>query len=248
MQYFVSHSSRDKAIVDVFVKEILSNGLRIPSESIFYSSGRATGISMGKNLFEELKEKLKKSSVFIPIFSGSYLDSKPCLVELSASWFMDMDAFPFVIPPFCYKDLSLVLNYGTRIVKELNNMEHLDHFRDQLDKVVRQPFPSVSEWNAAKQAFIVSLNDILSIPAPGYLRGKRLTFKSHMEHIEILKIASTLAMNYDVRSIMICTYPDPKRPHDVEIDFESELEGYDVIATITEAGLHHEITKDLRMA
>jgi hypothetical protein len=83
---FISHSTEDKDIVNSFRENILQLGLDVPKDNIFCSSNPSTGIKTGEDIPDELKNALKKMTLFIQYVSDNYKRSEVCLNEMGAAW------------------------------------------------------------------------------------------------------------------------------------------------------------------
>ena len=58
----ISHSSKDKAIVDLFKNIILNAGLGISDNDIAYTSAPETGVPTGGNIPKYIKENIADSN------------------------------------------------------------------------------------------------------------------------------------------------------------------------------------------
>ena len=51
---FISHSSKDKQIVDIFVDKLLHLGLQIDPNDVAYTSREETGVGTSENLLKKI--------------------------------------------------------------------------------------------------------------------------------------------------------------------------------------------------
>lgn len=109
---FISHSFRDKKIIDELV-EILEN-IGINREQIFYSSDEDCGVRLGKDIFETIKSELKDNTLVLSILSENFFDSPVCLCEMGAAWVLSNQQIPILIPPFSYSNMKGVLSPTTK--------------------------------------------------------------------------------------------------------------------------------------
>ncbi|MCL2798495.1 MAG: toll/interleukin-1 receptor domain-containing protein, partial [Firmicutes bacterium] len=79
---FISHSSRDEAIVKCFVNFLVANA--IPDKTIFCSSHPGYGVET--KIAPEVFRALKNSKIDIVILSRDYYESAYCRDELGAIW------------------------------------------------------------------------------------------------------------------------------------------------------------------
>jgi len=122
---FISHSSKDKEIVTSFFENLLRLGMDIPRKNIFYSSHPSTGITTGGDIPDELKEALKKMTIFIQYLSSDYKKSEVCLNEMGAAWLKleKKNIITLKAPNLKFKDLGF-LNVQ-RIGIRINNKDDL---------------------------------------------------------------------------------------------------------------------------
>lgn len=86
---FISHSSKDKAIVDLFKNIILNAGLGISDNDIAYTSAPETGVPTGGNIPKYIKENIADSDFVFWMVSDNYRKSEVCLNEMGAAWALD---------------------------------------------------------------------------------------------------------------------------------------------------------------
>lgn len=83
---FISHSSKDKEFVELFVEKILKLALSIPNDRIFCSSIEGSGVKSGNYIPDTIKEEILKSCLAIHIISVNYKQSEICMNEIGATW------------------------------------------------------------------------------------------------------------------------------------------------------------------
>jgi hypothetical protein len=83
---FISHSSKDEAIVKLFTDKILQLGLHIGLDKIFCTSIQVTTIATGEDFRTVIKERLMKATHVIQIITPNYKESEVCLNEMGAAW------------------------------------------------------------------------------------------------------------------------------------------------------------------
>lgn len=94
---FISHSSKDEAIVKKFVDLILDNALGVNTSLIFCTSIEGLGIKSGQDFKQKIKTELLNSKIVLQIISKDYKSSEVCLNEMGAAWVLADDVIPLVI-------------------------------------------------------------------------------------------------------------------------------------------------------
>jgi hypothetical protein len=150
MSVFISHSEKDKVIVDPFV-DLLQTGADLSQKNIFCTSLAGLGIPTGKNFIDFIREKVSSAKLTIMIVSPSYYESVFCMCELGATWVLQQEIFPLLIPPLQYDDLKAVLK-GIQ-VGYINDSEALDNLYDIL---IEKEFvaKNIPRWGKKRDAFI----------------------------------------------------------------------------------------------
>jgi hypothetical protein len=133
---FISHSSKDYKIVELFVEKILKLGLGIPSERIFCTSLEGQGIKSGKYIPDELKIEINKASIALLFISDSYRKSEICQNEVGAAWAVleKGNVIPILLPNIDFNELGILNlhNIGIKI-NEINGLFQLiDDHKEQL--------------------------------------------------------------------------------------------------------------------
>lgn len=148
---FISHSSKDKALVEQFVDEILQLGLGIANDRILCTSIEEMGIPNGTKMREWIQEKIANCSVAFLMISPNYKKSEICLNEMGAVWALEKDVKILLLPGVDYG------NFGW--LEEIRQAGHVENesVLDQLYDDLKTEFGSdtkVSEWNRHRKKFI----------------------------------------------------------------------------------------------
>jgi len=124
---FLSHSSKDKEVINKFRALILESGLTYDPKLIKFTSEEDFGIPGGINIPEDLKSFLKNEmGLFIQFLTPNYIESRVCLNEEGAGWCLLDDKkyfIPFIIPPNTHDLLSWIKNADKGI--SINNKDSL---------------------------------------------------------------------------------------------------------------------------
>lgn len=96
----ISHSSKDKKYCDALLQ--LLRRIGIDDEKIIYTSNPATGIPLGRKIFQYLKEQFKDDLYVLYVFSDEYFDSPATLNEMGATWVTSSHYLAVAVPGFNY--------------------------------------------------------------------------------------------------------------------------------------------------
>ncbi|WP_053002215.1 toll/interleukin-1 receptor domain-containing protein [Kordia jejudonensis] len=160
MKIFISHSSKNKKVVDFFVDKILILGCGINEKEIFCSSVEGLGITTGLDFREHIKETLLKSDYSFLFISNEYKESDICLNEMGASWAQDsVIVKPFIFPNIGFDSLGTL--YSVKQVAKLDNSYSLDElFQEITEKYNLQRI--IARWSKAKKEFLDFLSQEIS--------------------------------------------------------------------------------------
>lgn len=148
---FISHSSKDKAIIEEFVDEILQLGMGIDTERISCTSIEEMGIPNGMKMREWIQDKIVDCKVAFLMISPNYKKSEICLNEMGAVWALDKDVKILLLPGIDYG------NFGW--LEEIRQAGHIESegVLDQLYDDLKTEFGSdkkVTEWGRHKKKFL----------------------------------------------------------------------------------------------
>jgi len=148
---FISHSSKDKAIIEEFVDEILQLGMGIDTERISCTSIEEMGIPNGTKMREWIQDKIVNCKVAFLRISPNSKKSEICLNEMGAVWALDKDVKILLLPGIDYG------NFGW--LEEIRQAGHIESegVLDQLYDNLKTEFGSdkkVSEWGRHKKKFL----------------------------------------------------------------------------------------------
>lgn len=104
MKIFISHSSKDKELVLMFV-DLLVQGFHIDYDEIFCTS-MDNALRVGEDFIKSIKENLHDSEIVLFLITQNYIDSKFCVMEMGAAWAFKDNIFPIIVPPLDYNILN----------------------------------------------------------------------------------------------------------------------------------------------
>ncbi len=151
---FISHSSEDKDIVDLFKNIILNAGLGISDNDIAYTSAPETGVPTGGNIPQYIKENIADSDFVFFMISDNYRESEVCLNEMGAAWALDKNVKPLLLHDVSFKSVGWL--FSMNLCANINDAERLDELRDEfLDKY--HSCPKTAVWNRQKAEFLTKM-------------------------------------------------------------------------------------------
>lgn len=139
IKVFISHSSKDKIIIEKLVTNIDS----LKNTRVFCSSYESTNkLENGKDIYETIKEEILSSDIVLFVLSENFYKSEPSLLELGIAYAQSDDIIirPTVFRHDEYKKyLKLIFNENikTIILDNEDSIGDLLHEISYLDKVKR---------------------------------------------------------------------------------------------------------------
>lgn len=151
---FISHSSADKELVDLFKNIILNAGLGIADEDIAYTSAVETGVPTGGNIPQYIKDNLAECDFVFFMISDNYRKSEVCLNEMGAAWALDKNVKPLLLRDVSFKSVGWL--YGMNLCAKIDDADRLDELRDEfIDKY--DSCPKTVIWNRQKAEFLTKV-------------------------------------------------------------------------------------------
>lgn len=157
---FISHASKDAALVEEVVELLESIGLE--SHQIFCTSFDGYGIGLGENFLDKIKEKLSSDTMVLFILTENFYNSPVCLCEMGATWVLAKEHIPIVVPPLDYSDVSGVipLTQGMKINEPLKLNLLKEKIEQQFDL---QNKASLSTWERKRDRVISRMDKLLNL-------------------------------------------------------------------------------------
>lgn len=91
---FISHSSKDKKLVDKLI--ILCTSIGIKPDEIFCSSFEGQGIKNGKRINSEIKKEFDTAECVLYVITTNFIGSTYCTQELGAYFFANIEKAIFI--------------------------------------------------------------------------------------------------------------------------------------------------------
>lgn len=177
---FVSHASKDSAIIDDFVKYILVAGMKIDKSEIAYTSNEEMGVEPGESITDYIKNNIADSAVFISMISNNYNASPVCMQEIGHVRNSDKRNIQILLPgatfdmlPLGYQHIKAIeinkkdsLKSVCKTIQNILNIENVDivkrdEYIDLFVENCKNKFKLKTEINANKK---LSTKDTVCIP------------------------------------------------------------------------------------
>ena len=103
---FISHSSKDKNIMEKFTDDILQLGIGLSHEDIFCTSIEEMGIKNGEDIRHHIRDNVQSADFSFLMISKNYKQSEICLNEMGAVWAIDNRVRYYIMPDVDFKEIG----------------------------------------------------------------------------------------------------------------------------------------------
>ena len=114
---FLSHAFADLPVAKLLRDTLVRGG--VPTDRIFFSSARSTGIPAGQDVGSYLREQLGEAALVIELISTNFLSRPMCLMELGGAWAMKKSTYPVLLPPLTRAQATEAI--GNVLINDLGN-------------------------------------------------------------------------------------------------------------------------------
>ena len=146
---FVSHSSKDKEIVEAFIT-LLTRGAGLLQDKIFCTSIDGMKIKNGEDIRKHIQENVNNADFAILLVSKNYKRSEVCLNEMGAVWAIDKRVKAYVFPDLQEECVGWLIN--DNVAEKLNDETALASLYEELQRFYNLPM-SLTRWTAQAKAF-----------------------------------------------------------------------------------------------
>ena len=150
---FISHSSKDKTLIESFVEKILRLGIGIPADDIFCTSIETMGIKNGDDMRNHIRQNILGCDLALLMISSSYIKSSICLNEMGAVWSQPIPNVNVFVCPDCKLPGSIGWLYEVKKADRLCNKQALDRFYEMVTTAYDME-KKVTEWGIQRDAFL----------------------------------------------------------------------------------------------
>ena len=152
---FISHSSKDKDLVEKFVDNILQLGIGIQSDDIFCSSIEDMGIHNGEDIRRHIHENIRDADYAFLLISSNYKASEICLNEMGAVWAYGSKVRYYLLPDADFKEIGWLCD--TKKAEKLANAIVLDTLQQELIKYFNLT-DKAEGWSRQRECFLSYVN------------------------------------------------------------------------------------------
>lgn len=156
---FISHSSKDAELVNLFIEKVLILGLYIDRSEIFSTSTDGSNIKSGQDFKKAIKDELTNAKAVIQIVTENYKVSEVCLNEMGAAWVVCPIVIPLIASPFKY-DIGFIHRNTQQIL--LNKVSDLLQLYDDYKGVLFRSDISMRVFTNKVGEFVDSMNSLNS--------------------------------------------------------------------------------------
>lgn len=147
---FVSHSTRDRELVDKFI-DLLVTGAGLSRDAVFASSLPDRGIPLGQEFVDHIKNELTRAALVVFVVSQDFYRSRFCICEMGAAWALGKRVAPLLVRPLQYSDVAEV--FAGAQLGLLYSSADLDSLKVVIENVfgIRT---NVEGWNPKRDQFL----------------------------------------------------------------------------------------------
>ena len=146
----ISHSSLDKEFCDTFVELLALIGFT--NKTIIYTSRSEFGIPIGNDIYDYLRNHLRRKIWVFFMLSKNFYESPACLNEMGAAWIRQNRCCSVLLPGFSHGDIKGVANRNEHTL-DLRDPVRLTELLDLLRRTWSLPVNN-TRWAAIQQDFI----------------------------------------------------------------------------------------------
>lgn len=153
---FISHSSIDKDVVRLFKDIVLKFGIGLTDADIFFTSSPETGVPVGGNIPEYIKNNLKDCDFAFLMISENYKKSEVCLNEMGAAMVLGKKLFPVILYNYEFDKVGWLIDRN--LCARIDDVERLNEIRDVF--VTYSISTSTNVWNKYRDEFLCKLSSM----------------------------------------------------------------------------------------
>lgn len=152
---FISHSSKDKNIVEKFTDCILQLGIGINAEDIFCTSIEEMGVKNGKDIRKHIQTNIRNADYAFLLISKNYKASEICINEMGAVWAYDANVRLYLLPDVDFDEIGWLCD--TRKANMINSSIVLDALHKEMIGYFERP--DKETWSRQRETFISYINN-----------------------------------------------------------------------------------------
>ena len=154
-EIFISHASKDKSLVKLFVEQILRLGLEVKTDHIFCTSLEGMDIKNGTDFRNQIQGALQSAKVIILIITPNYKASEVCQNEMGAAWASGKKVIPLIVEPINYKSVGVLME--PLQIPRISDATALSKLKDDITQELGITSTKTDLWDTAKAGFLSEL-------------------------------------------------------------------------------------------
>lgn len=198
MKVFISHSSNDDKIMELFVDLLVNIYEDLSRKEIFCTSVAGCKIKPGHDIYEWIKKTSTSSLYMFGMFSDNLMKSPISLFEIGIGWANGILIPAIIQEGFSFDDMPKPLE--SKVTQKLFIKDDLNEILDHLSGVCSLNFVDTNTKEKKVDEFLNKLNDLIKDP----IRAKKK--EVHANHLEeswerdksIFENNSSLIKNFDL--------------------------------------------------
>lgn len=152
---FISHSSKDKGIVEKFTDNILQLGIGIKNEDIFCTSIEEMGVRNGEDIRKHIQTNIRNADYAFLLISQNYKASEICINEMGAVWAYDANVRLYLLPDVDFDKIGWLCD--TRKAETINSSIALDALHKEMIEYF--DLPDKDTWSRQRETFLEYINN-----------------------------------------------------------------------------------------
>lgn len=152
---FISHSSKDKDIVEKFTDRILQLGIGINAEDIFCTSIEEMGVKNGADIRRHIQTNIRNVDYAFLLISKNYKASEICINEMGAVWAYDSNVRLYLLPDVDFGKIGWLCD--TRKADMINSSIALDALHKEMIEYFE--LPDKDTWSRQRETFLEYINN-----------------------------------------------------------------------------------------
>jgi len=148
---FISHSSKDKDVIEKFTDYILQLGIGLSHEDIFCTSIEEMGIKNGEDIRNHIRENVQTADFSFLMISKNYKQSEICLNEMGAVWATENRVRYYLLPDVDFNEIGWLCD--AKKADRLGNSVVLDAIEEELTGFYGLPRKG-GIWSRQRQNFM----------------------------------------------------------------------------------------------
>lgn len=154
---FISHSSKDKPIVEHFVDDILQLGIGLDGKDIFCTSIEDMAIHNGEDIRQHIHANIKGAEYSIILFSKNYKNSEICLNEMGAVWAYNTNVRYYILPSIGFSEIGWLTS--TKQAESITSRTALDELHKELTQSFGLSDKGIG-WSRNRDKFVTAIEQL----------------------------------------------------------------------------------------